>query len=144
MDNVKLPIQSLDQAAEHLRTDVDRVFRAYRSCKKSDIRKTPCNLGDRHRYFEKMDREKIAAAKRIVLDDFLTDREKCTLIPKALGLKFELKLDNSLLVSEKGRKLHSFELINTEYDCFIYGDGDDFFERVYTYFINMLNLNHLR
>ncbi|XP_055528106.1 uncharacterized protein LOC129720643 [Wyeomyia smithii] len=144
MGNQKLQIQPLEQAAHSSLTDAQRVIRNYRKLKKSDIRKSSINLSDRHRYFEKMDQEKVAAARKIVLNGFLTDQEKCSLIPKALGLKYDMKLQGSNLCSMKGPKLYSFELINTEYDCFIVGEGEQFYDSVYQYFLTMLNFEHLR
>ncbi|XP_053682208.1 uncharacterized protein LOC128732828 [Sabethes cyaneus] len=139
MDDNEMQIQSLNQAAEKSVNENERIFRTYREYIKSDIKKKPGKISDRHRWFEEMEQSKIKAVKNIMMDDHMTQSDMCTLIPKALGLKYEMKLENSNIQSELSQKVYSFELINSEYDCYIFGQGEQFFAAVYNYFKTMLN-----
>lgn len=139
VDENEMQIQSLEQAAESNSNDNERIIRTYREYIKSDIKKEPGKISDRHKYFEKMEQSKIDEVRKLAMDKNLTCREMCTLIPNALNLKYEMKLENSNIENDDCQKLFSFELINSEYDCYIFGQGNHFFEAVYSYFKTMLN-----
>lgn len=135
-----MQIQSLDQAAKMDMEEDEHIIRTYRELVNSDIKKKlGVKITDRHRFFEEMEPDKIQSARRVFIDELLDVEDKCTSIPKSLGLKFEMKRENSDLVSITGKKLYTFELLNTEYDCFIFGEGDAFYQRIFDYFTNMLN-----
>ncbi|XP_058835911.1 interferon-inducible double-stranded RNA-dependent protein kinase activator A homolog [Topomyia yanbarensis] len=144
VDDHEMQIQTLDKEVEMAMDEDERIIRTYREYKKSDIKKKlGVKISDRHRYFEEMERHKIDAARRIAADEIMTTRDKSTLIPKALGLKFDIKLEDSILQNENGQKLYSFELLNSEYDCYIFGRDNEFFDNIYNYFKNMLNFDYI-
>ncbi|XP_058464650.1 double-stranded RNA-binding protein Staufen homolog [Malaya genurostris] len=144
VDEHEMQIQSLDKQLEQSLVEDDHIIRTYREYKKSDIKKKlGVKLSDRHRYFEELDSQKIDAARRIATDELMSQRDKSTLIPKALGFKFELKMDDSTLQTEHGQRLYSFELLNTEYDCYIIGRDCEIFDTIYSYFKNMLNFDYI-
>lgn len=135
-----MQVQSLDQAAKMAVDEDEHIIRNYREYKNSDIKKKlGVKIAERHNYFVELDREKIDAARSLAMDETINIQEKCSLIPRTLGLKFEMKLEDSQLHMDNGRKLFSFELMNSEYDCFIFGLGNEFYESVYRYFTTMLN-----
>lgn len=136
-----MQVQSLDQAAKMAVDEDEHIIRNYREYKNSDIKKKlGVKIADRHNYFVELDREKIDAARSLAMDETISIQEKCSLIPRTLGLKFDMKLqDSQLQMDATGRKLFSFELMNSEYDCFIFGLGDEFYQSVYRYFTTMLN-----
>ncbi|XP_065089347.1 uncharacterized protein r2d2 [Ochlerotatus camptorhynchus] len=144
VEDSEMQVQSLDKAAELAEDEDEHTIRTYRELINSDIKKKlGVKIADRHRFFEELDQSKIDGARRIAMDELMNAEEKCTLIPKALGLKFDLKLANSSLQTKQGRKLFSFELLSNEFDCFIIGPNDQFFESVYDYFKNMLNFDYI-
>lgn len=144
VEDCEMQVQSLDKAAEMLEDDDDHTIRTYREFINSDIKKKHgVKISDRHRFFQDLDQSKVDAARRIALDELLSVEDKATLIPLALGLKFELKQQNSVLQTKRGQKLYTFELLSTEFDCFIFGLHDHFFESVYDYFENMLNFDNI-
>lgn len=144
VEDSEMQVLPLHQAAEMDLNEDEHIIRTYRELINSDIKKKlGVKIADRHRFFEELDDTKIAAARRIAMDEMLQVDDKCTLIPKALGLKFEMKRDNSDLQSIEGRKLYTFELLNSEYDCFIFGKGEQFYDSVYRYFKNMLNFDYI-
>ncbi|XP_001655660.2 uncharacterized protein LOC5575294 [Aedes aegypti] len=144
VEDSEMQVQPLNLAAEIDLNEDEHIIRTYRELINSDIKKKlGVKIADRHRFFEEQEEAKISAARRIALDETLNVEDKCTLIPKALGLKFEMKRDNSDLVTIEGRKLFTFELQNSEYDCFIFGKGDKFYESVYKYLKNMLNFDYI-
>lgn len=144
VEDSEMQVQSLDQAAEMDLNEDEHIIRTYRELINSDIKKKlGVKIADRHRFFEELDQTKIDAARRIAMDEMQSVDEKCILIPRALGLKFEMKRDNSDLLTTEGRKLYTFELLNSEYDCFIFGQGDGFYASVYQYFKNMLNFDYI-
>lgn len=144
VEDSEMQVQSLDKAAEMLEDEDERTIRTYRELINSDIKKKlGVKIADRHRFLEELDQTKIDAARKIAKDEYLNVEDKSTLIPLALGLKFELKQENSNLQTKQGRTLYSFELQSTEFDCFIYGLRDHFFESVYDYFKNMLNFDNI-
>lgn len=144
VEDSEMQVLSLDKAAEMAEDEDERTIRTYRELVNSDIKKKlGVKISDRHRFLEELDESKIQAARTIAMDELLNVEDKCTLIPKALGLKFELKLENSNLHTKQGRKLYSFELLSTEFDCFIFGLRDQFYETVYDYFKNMLNFDNI-
>lgn len=144
VDENEMQVISLDQAAEMEMDEDDHIIRTYREYKNSDIKKKlGVKISDRHRYFEELEQLKIEAARRITADEMMSPQDKCTHIPKSLGLKFDMKLEDSTLQTETGQKLYSFELLNSEYDCFIIGQHEAFFHNVYRYFKNMLNFEYI-
>lgn len=144
VEDSEMQVQSLDRAAEMAEDEDEHTIRTYRELINSDIKKKMgVKIADRHRFFEELDQAKILAARRIAMDELLNVEDKCTLIPKALGLKFDLKLENSSLQTKQGRKLYSFELLSTEFDCFMFGLRDQFYDGVYDYFKNMLNFDYI-
>uniref|UniRef100_A0A8D8KVE9 Interferon-inducible double-stranded RNA-dependent protein kinase activator A n=2 Tax=Culex pipiens TaxID=7175 RepID=A0A8D8KVE9_CULPI len=137
-----MQVQSLDQAAKMDTDDNEHIIRNYREYKNSDIKKKlGVKIADRHNYFAELEEAKIDAARSLAMDETMDVQEKCALIPRALGLKFDMKLGDSQLQAENGQKLYSFELMNSEYDCFIFGLGNEFYESVYRYFTTMLNFS---
>lgn len=142
VENMVLSVQSLEQAAKMEAEDDEHIIRNYREYKNSDIKKKlGVKISDRHNYFVELDQAKIDAARSLAMDETIDRQEKCSVIPRALGLKFDMKLEESQLHTENGRKLYSFELINSEYDCFIFGLGNEFYESVYRYLTTMLNFS---
>lgn len=142
-DNM-MQVQSLDQAAKMDTEENEHIIRNYREYKNSDIKKKlGVKIADRHNYFVELDQTKIDAARDLAIDATIDLQEKCSVIPRALGFKFDIKLDDSQLQTEDGRKLYSFELMNSEYDCFIFGLGNEFYESVYRYFTTMLNFKSI-
>lgn len=144
VEDSEMQVQSLDQAAEMDLNEDEHIIRTYRELINSDIKKKlGVKIADRHRFFEELDEMKINAARRIAMDDMISVDEKCSLIPRALGVKFEMKRDNSKLTTLEGRKLFTFELQSSEYDCFIFGEADQFYASVYDYLKNMLNFDYI-
>lgn len=144
VEDSEMQVQSLDRAAEMAEDEDEHTIRTYRELINSDIKKKMgVRIADRHRFFEELDQSKLDAARRIAMDELLNVEDKCTLMPKALGLKFDLKLENSSLQTKQGRKLYSFELLSTEFDCFMFGLRDHFYDSVYDYFKNMLNFDYI-
>lgn len=144
VEDGEMQVQSLDKAAQIDEDEDEHTIRTYRELINSDIKKKlGVKIIDRHRFFEELDQAKIEAARKIAKDELLTVDDKCTLIPKALGLKFDLKLENTELLTDDGKKLYCFELLSSEFDCFISTLRDEFFESVYNYLKNMLNFDNI-
>ncbi|XP_055617500.1 interferon-inducible double-stranded RNA-dependent protein kinase activator A homolog B [Toxorhynchites rutilus septentrionalis] len=144
VDESIMQIQSLDKVTEMAVDEDENTIRTYREYKNSDIKKKlGVKICDRHKFFEELEMSKIASARRIFTDETISIDDKCTLMPKALSLKYDMKLEDSQLQNEDGQKLYCFELLNTEYDCFIFGLKDVFFKRIFDYFKNMLNFDHI-
>ncbi|XP_055603805.1 double-stranded RNA-binding protein Staufen homolog 1-like isoform X2 [Uranotaenia lowii] len=140
VEDDEMQIQTLDQAADQTFEEDEHLIRTYREYKNSDIKKKlGVKIVDRHRYFEELDNTKIESARRIAFDEMMDTCDKCMQIPKALGLKYSIKTEDSQLTTKDGQKLFTFELLNNEFDVFIYGLRDEFFTNVLSYLNNMLN-----
>uniref|UniRef100_A0A182IT66 DRBM domain-containing protein n=1 Tax=Anopheles atroparvus TaxID=41427 RepID=A0A182IT66_ANOAO len=144
VDECFLQVQSLDDALQEEEMTNDQLIRTYREYTQSDNKKKlGVQLADRHKYFLELPKERISEAYRIMLDQHETTREKCSLIPTALGLKFKITPNNILLPTKRGYNMSTFDLLNPDYDCFIFGQGEEFYSEVYQYFCRMLNFQQL-
>lgn len=144
VDDSCLQLQSLDAVIEQEEQTSDQVIRSYREYAQSDNKKKlGVSLADRHLFFLELPSESIAEAHRIMENPVDSHQEKCHLIPKALGLKYKITLNNPNVATKRCSAMHSFELQNPDYDCYLFGAGDAFFTEVFNYFCIMLNFNQV-
>ncbi|XP_053673492.1 uncharacterized protein LOC128723751 [Anopheles nili] len=134
-----LQIQVLDMALEAVEEDVENVVRTYREYTQSDNKKKlGVSIADRHTFFLDLPKDRIEESRRMLENPDLTLSEKCYQIPLSLGLKTKLTISNGNMPTIKGSCLNTFELLHPEYDCFIYGQGEAIYQKIFDYFEKML------
>ncbi|XP_040167915.1 uncharacterized protein LOC120902900 isoform X2 [Anopheles arabiensis] len=135
-----MQVLSLDQAIEEAEDNNENVIRTYREYTQSDNKKKlGVSIADRHSFFLELPQERIDEARQLLLNENETVREKCYKIATALGLKAKITIANSNMQTIKGSTMSTFELVNPDYDCFIFGEGELFYSNVVDYFVRMLN-----
>lgn len=145
VDDTFLQIVSIDDITEEEEKSNEHVIKSYYEYTQSDNKKKlGVSIADRYRFFLDLPKERIAEAHRIMANSEETVREKCYTIPTALGLKFKITPHNPALMSRSGKQMHTFELINAEYDCFIYKEQEEsFYKEVYQYFCLRTNFQQV-
>lgn len=145
VDETLLQIVSIDEAIEEEEKSEDHIIKTYYEYSQSDNKKKlGVSIADRWRFFLDLPKERIAEAHRIMANDEETVREKCHAIPTALGLKFKITPNNPVLTTHSGKPVHTFELMNSEYDCFIFKENEDaFYKEVYQYFCLRTNFQQV-
>ncbi|XP_058120685.1 double-stranded RNA-binding protein Staufen homolog isoform X2 [Anopheles coustani] len=145
VDDTFLQVVSIDDAIEEEEQSDDHIIKTYYEYSQSDNKKKlGVSIADRHRFFLDLPSVRIAEAHRIMMNGEETVREKCHTIPTALGLKFKITPNNPVLTSHSGKPMHTFELLNSEYDCFIFKENEDtFYKEVYQYFCLRTNFRQV-
>lgn len=123
-----------------------KICKTYREYKQSDIKPiTGVKVISRHKYFEKLPKEKIEACEKIINEYNImmcehkqSAREKVNSITEILGLKYDI-VDVSDHFNLGGKKL-MFEL-HGDYDTVIFGSDPGIFTNIVSYFKTMLNLS---
>ncbi|XP_035776058.1 uncharacterized protein LOC118458045 [Anopheles albimanus] len=140
VEETSLQLVAVDTAIEQEENDMEKVIQTYREYSQSDNKKRlGVSIAERYKFFQELPESRIAEALSVMADDSETVREKCFRIPQALGLKYTIKQHDTNVPTTDGGYMGTFELNNSEYDCYIVGLGDELFENVYRYFMNMLN-----
>uniref|UniRef100_A0A182QYB5 DRBM domain-containing protein n=1 Tax=Anopheles farauti TaxID=69004 RepID=A0A182QYB5_9DIPT len=140
VEESSLQIVTLDVAIEEVEETAQNVIKTYREYTQSDNKKKlGVTLADRHSFFLELPQERIDEARQLLANPDETIREKCLRIPQALGLKAKFTMANPNMPTTTGCTMNTFELISSEFDCFIFGVGEMLFNNVFEYFTVMLN-----
>ncbi|ETN67610.1 R2D2 [Anopheles darlingi] len=140
VEETSLQLVTIDTAIAQDENDMEKVVQTYREYSQSDNKKRlGVSIAERYKFFQELPESRIAEALTVMANENETVREKCYRIPQALGLKYTMKEHDTNVTTTHGGYMGTFELNNSEYDCFIIGYGDELFYNVYRYFCNMLN-----
>uniref|UniRef100_A0A182NUI5 DRBM domain-containing protein n=1 Tax=Anopheles dirus TaxID=7168 RepID=A0A182NUI5_9DIPT len=140
VETAGLQIVPLEDAIEEVEQTEENVIKTYREYTQSDNKKKlGVTIADRHSFFLELPQERIDEARQLLTNPDETVREKSLRLPQVLGLKAKFSIANTSMPTTIGTSMNTFELLNPDYDCFIYGSGDVFFKNVFDYFAVMLN-----